>query len=200
MSWIRNSLAYRFVRKILFGFSSYFHWIIERHATLIVPYIWGNIWRLKKSIVEGDHFFELKKRLYFAYLEHYGAWIGLGAKIMEDPILPHDLFGIFISNNAVIGKRCVIMHQVTIGSNTSIGSKNNGSPTIEDDVFIGAGAKIIGNVIVGEHSRIGANCVVVKDTPPNSVTIIKGVESIIRTEQLDNNWVGVVYEKSKGNA
>ena len=53
----------------------------------------------------------------------------------------------FISNSAHIGKNVVIFHQVTIGSVTTAGSKNYGAPTIGDDVYIGCGAKIIGNVI-----------------------------------------------------
>ena len=87
------------------------------------------------------------------------------------------------------------MQQVTIGSNTTKGSKRNGSPLIEDDVFIGAGAKIIGNVRVGHNSRIGANCVVVKDVPPNSVVVLKNVEIITKSETLDNTWTPAIHEE-----
>ena len=82
----------------------------------------------------------------------------------------------------------IIFQQVTIGSNTLQDSKGKGAPYIEDNVYIGAGAKIIGNVHVGQNSRIGANCVVVKDVPENSVTIIRGIESIVKKGKLDNRY------------
>lgn len=170
-------------------------WLFQSFATLIVPLFYGNIWNLKDKTNNGGWFYKQKKRLYFAYLREYGSWIGLGAIIKSPPITPHDIQGIFISTNAEIGNRVVIMHQVTIGSNTSHGSAMNGSPTIEDDVFIGAGAKIIGNVRVGHHARIGANCVVVKDVPPNSVTVIRNIQSIIKEEPLDNHWISANSEK-----
>lgn len=165
---------------------------IKTHADLLIKVIWGDFWKLR-SVIEkgGKRKVAFKKIIYFSYLEKYGAWIGIGAKFDDIPTFPHGLSGIFISNQAHIGKNVVIMHQVTIGSNTTIGSKHNGSPTIENGVFIGAGAKIIGKITVGENSRIGANAVVVKDTPPNSVTILRNIESIIKKTELDNRWVNM---------
>jgi serine O-acetyltransferase len=55
------------------------------------------------------------------------------------PNLPHGLYGIIISHNSVIGNNATIFHQVTIGEG------KDGAPIIGDNVFIGAGAKIIGN-------------------------------------------------------
>ena len=130
-------------------------------------------------------------RVYFAYLKRYGSWIGLGAEFEGIPILPHEFYGIFISNNARIGKNVVIFHQVTIGSNTLKYSKRNGSPTIGDNCYIGAGAKIIGKVNVGENARIGANAVVVKDVPANSVTVIRGIETMVRETTFDNEYLPV---------
>ena len=163
---------------------------IISHTELLIKIIWGDFWKLRSVLEEGGkRNVAFKKKIYFSYLERYGAWIGIGAKFDDIPTFPHGLSGVFISNQARIGKNVVIMHQVTIGSNTTIGSKHNGSPTIENGVFIGAGAKIIGKITVGENSRIGANAVVVKDTPPNSVTVFKNIESIVKTEPLDNRWI-----------
>lgn len=134
-----------------------------------------------------------KEFLYNSYLAYYGSSIGLGAKFDGEPILPHGFFGIFISNSAHIGKNVVIFQQVTIGSNLIKGGKNNGAPTIGDNVYIGCGAKLIGNITVGHNARIGANCVVVKDVPPNSVTVIRGVESIQKDFELDNEWIANYY-------
>jgi len=60
---------------------------------------------------------------------------------------------------------------------------------LEDCVFLGCGAKIIGNVRVGRNARIGANCVVVKDVPANSITIIRGIETIVKDYELDNEYL-----------
>lgn len=68
-------------------------------------------------------------------------------------------------------------------------SKRRGAPIISDGVYIGCGAKIIGNVSVGENARIGANCMVVKDVPANSVTVIRSIETIQKEEMLDNTFV-----------
>lgn len=68
--------------------------------------------------------------MYYAYLMRYNAFVGLGANIQGTPMLPHGLNGIHISDAATIGEGCVILQQVTIGSNTTKGSKHFGSPTI----------------------------------------------------------------------
>ena len=78
----------------------------------------------------------------------------------------------FISGDAQIGKACVIFQQVTIGSNRTPGSKHWGAPIIGDNCYIGAGAKIIGNVKIGDNCRIGANAVVTKDVPSNSTIVL----------------------------
>jgi serine O-acetyltransferase len=65
-----------------------------------------------------------------------------------------------------IGANCWINQQVTIGNDT-----NRGSPTLEDNVTVNAGAKIIGNVTVGANSIVGANAVVVKNVPPNCTVV-----------------------------
>ena len=72
-----------------------------------------------------------------------------------------------IAPNAVLGNRVGIMHGVTIG--TSI--DRPGAPVIGDDVFIGAGAKILGPVRVGDRARIAPNSLVVNDVPPDTTAI-----------------------------
>lgn len=69
-----------------------------------------------------------------------------------------------------IGRNCWINQQVTIGFNYSK-KYGFGKPTIEDNVRISCGAKVLGKITVGEGSIIGANAVVVKDVPPHSVVI-----------------------------
>lgn len=96
--------------------------------------------------------------------------------------------GVHISKNAEIGKECVIFQQVTIGSNTTINSRN-GSPIIGDSVYIGAGAIIIGPVTIGDGCRIGANAIVTCDVPPNSVCVMRGLEIIQREKPMDNRFI-----------
>lgn len=71
-----------------------------------------------------------------------------------------------------IGKNCWINQQVTIGFSTSMVR-----PTLMDNVTISAGAKVIGNVTIGNNSIVGANAVVVKDVPDNCVVV--GVPAFI---------------------
>lgn len=111
----------------------------------------------------------LKKRI-----STYGSFVGNLNCFKKLPILPHGLSGIFVSKDAKIGKGCVIFQQVTIGSNSLIDSKGCGAPVIGDYCYIGAGAKIIGNVHIGNNCRIGANAVVVKDIPDNSTVYMGG--------------------------
>lgn len=77
--------------------------------------------------------------------------------------------GVVIGETAVIGNNVTMYHGVTLGG-VSL-EKGKRHPTIEDEVVIGAGAKILGNITIGSQSRIGANAVVVKDVPPDSVVV-----------------------------
>lgn len=70
---------------------------------------------------------------------------------------------------AAIGKNCNISHGVTIGQANR--GKRKGYPTIENNVYIGPGAKILGKVMVGNNVAVGANCVVTKDVPADSVVV-----------------------------
>lgn len=88
---------------------------------------------------------------------------------------PH-LLGIVIAGNTIIGQNCTIYHQVTIGIDES---KTNMAPRIGNNVFIGAGAKILGSVYIGNNVKIGANAVVTKDVPDGSTVV--GVNKIIKS-------------------
>lgn len=102
---------------------------------------------------------------------------------------PHGLCGIFISYGARIGTGCTIFHQVTIGSNTLPDSRGQGAPTIGNNVYIGAGAKIIGNVTVGDNARIGANCVVTFDVPANATVVLGTPKVIPHDTPRDNTFI-----------
>jgi serine O-acetyltransferase len=139
--------------------------------------------------------------VYERKLYHLGSYIGVDAKLGRNIVFPHGVLGIFISNAAEIGDNAVIYQHVTIGSNTMPGHKRNGSPKIGKNCYIGVGAKIIGNIIIGDNCRIGANCVVYQDIPDNSVVVLPEPR-IIQKENLDNRYYivkdGIYYYQENG--
>jgi serine O-acetyltransferase len=74
--------------------------------------------------------------------------------------------GIVIGGDAKVGNRVKFM-----GSNTVGTAKENGHPVIEDDVIVGAGARILGPIRIGARAIIGANAVVLEDVPPDTVVV-----------------------------
>lgn len=94
-----------------------------------------------------------------------GADIPLDSIIGGGLMMPHPN-GIVIHPEADIGPNCLIFQQVTIGAGLK-----PGLPVIEGHVDIGAGAKIIGNIRIGAHARIGANAVVLHDVPSGATAI-----------------------------
>ncbi len=135
----------------------------------------------KNKLVKKIYILKLKK-----ITKKYNAFIPVESEIHESVTFPHELNGIHISSNAKIGENCVIFHQVTIGSNNLADSKGKGAPQIGDNVYIGAGAKIIGNVKIGNNVRIGANCVVVKDIEENT-TVVGNGNRLIKSSTIKDN-------------
>ncbi len=93
---------------------------------------------------------------------HPGAQIGAGF------FIDHGM-GVVIGETAEIGDFVTLYHGVTLGGVSWRKEKRH--PTIGNHVVVGVGAKILGPITVGDHSRIGANSVVVKDVPSNSVVV-----------------------------
>jgi serine O-acetyltransferase len=88
-----------------------------------------------------------------------GAQIGAGLCLLHPS-------NVIIRSGTVIGKNCLIFHEVTLGHGPV-----PGSPTIGNDVDIYVGARILGGVTVGDRSMIGPNCVITADVPPQSVIL-----------------------------
>ena len=93
-----------------------------------------------------------------------GCVIGRGAIFGEGFVLIHSR-GVVINSKVTGGKNVLIEHGVTIGE------EKGESPVLGDDVFVGAGAKIIGGVVVGSRAKVGANAVVVKDVPEDATAV-----------------------------
>jgi serine O-acetyltransferase len=132
-----------------------------------------NIFFLIKKIclrTQGVWFFHLSfYGLYRVFNIIYGSSIAHNTKFSDTPIFPHNISGIFISEKAILGKGCTIYHNVTIGSVEKHGKKL--APTIGDNVVIGAGAIIIGDVKVGSNVKIGAGALVFQDIPDNATVV-----------------------------
>ena len=97
------------------------------------------------------------------------------AKIGKNLFIDHGM-GVVIGETSEIGNNVTIYHMLTLGGiSPSIDSNEQRSikrhPTLKDNVVIGSGAQILGPVIIGENSKIGANAVVTKDVPDNAIMI-----------------------------
>ncbi|QOL26571.1 serine acetyltransferase [Thalassotalea sp. LPB0316] len=92
------------------------------------------------------------------------------AKIGENVGFFHNGLGVVIHKNAEIGDGSVIYQNVTIGGNGKSGDEN-GAPIIGRNVFIGAGAVILGPIKVGDGAKIGANSVVLQDVPAGTTVV-----------------------------
>jgi serine O-acetyltransferase len=108
-----------------------------------------------------------------------GIEIHPGAQISDGFFIDHGM-GVVIGETAEVGRDVTLYHGVTLGG-TSL-NKGKRHPTIGDRVVIGAGAKVLGAITIGEDSRIGANAVVVKSVPSNSVVVGVPGQNISRSE------------------
>lgn len=109
----------------------------------------------------------------------FGIYIGVSAKIGKRLIIEH--FGnIIIHGAAVIGDDCIIRQGVTIG-NRYIDFPYD-APVLGNFVNVGAGAKIIGKVKIGDSVSIGANAVVIRDIPSGCVAV--GVPAVIKKRSI----------------
>ena len=97
-----------------------------------------------------------------------GIEIHPGAIIGKRFFIDHGL-GVVIGETAIIGDDVLLYQGSTLGGTGIIKGKRH--PTVGNNVVIGAGAKVLGNIVIGDNSYIGANAVVVKDVPPNSTVV-----------------------------
>ncbi len=97
-----------------------------------------------------------------------GIEIHPGAVLGKRVVIDHGM-GVVIGETAIVGNDVVIYQGVTLGGTSLIKQKRH--PTVEDNVVLGAGVKVLGNVLVGEGARIGANSVVIDDVPKGSTVV-----------------------------
>jgi len=105
----------------------------------------------------------------------YNSTIPPQCAIGRDSLFGHGGIGVVLHPDCKIGDRVLIGQGVTLG-----GTFGSGAPTVENDVWIGPGARILGELTIGQNSIVGANAVVTRDVPENS--IVGGIPAkLIRT-------------------
>lgn len=111
-----------------------------------------------------------------------GIEIHPGATIGKRFFIDHGM-GVVIGETAEIGDDVTLYHGVTLGGTTWNAGKRH--PTLENNVVVGAGAKVLGPITIGEGAKIGSNSVVVKDAPPGSTVL--GIPGHILQPSKDAN-------------
>ncbi len=106
-------------------------------------------------------------------LSHLARWLtGIeihpGARIGRRFFIDHGM-GVVIGETAIIGDDCTLYHGVTLGGTSW--EKGKRHPTLANNVVVGAGAKVLGPIEIGEGARIGSNAVVVKDVPAGGTVV-----------------------------
>lgn len=130
------------------------------------------------------HFLYFKKRFFLARLISQiarfftGIEIHPGATIGKGLFIDHGM-GVVIGETAEIGDNVTLYHGVTLGgTGKDVGKRH---PTIEDDVLIGTGAKVLGPIVVGKGAKIGSNAVVLKNVPAKATAVGSAAKNIERT-------------------
>ncbi len=118
-------------------------------------------------------FWESGFRWFGRFLSHFARWItGIeihpGAQMGRRLFIDHGM-GIVVGETSVIGDDCTLYHGVTLGGTTW--QKGKRHPTLGAGVVVGAGAKILGPIKIGDNARIGSNTVVLKDVCDNATVV-----------------------------
>lgn len=110
----------------------------------------------------------------------YSCELPYNCELGEGVLLKHNGLGVVIHPKAIIGDGTQIYQNVSIA-----GRNNRGTPVIGKNVFIGAGACVLGGITIGDNAVIGANSVVITDIPANSVAV--GVPAkVVKNVQAGN--------------
>lgn len=144
-------------------------------------------YRLAHKLYEKKHYF-LARWYSQRTARKTGIEIHPGAKIGKGLFIDHGN-GVIIGETAIIGDNVTLYQGVTLGGTGKEQGKRH--PTVEDNVMISAGAKVLGSFRVGENSKIGAGSVVLSEVPPNSTVVgvpgrvVKRDNIRIPTEEMD---------------
>lgn len=128
------------------------------------------VWLFRVGSILRRHGFRLAAALVERLMHHLcHCWISTAADIGEGFVVRH-VGEVVIGSRVRIGSNCEVRQGVTVGGNMGKSAEDGRTqPVLENNVRLGAGAKVLGPVIVGTNSVVGANAVVTRDVPANSV-------------------------------
>ncbi|MEA4815710.1 MAG: serine O-acetyltransferase EpsC [Lachnospiraceae bacterium] len=135
---------------------------------ILYPSFWAKLFHYLSHWLYKIHFFFLARLISQISRFLTGIEIHPGAKIGKKFFIDHGM-GTVIGETCEIGNNVLIYQGVTLGGTGKDTGKRH--PTIGDNVLIGAGVKILGPIVVGNNSKIGAGSVVLQDVPPNSTVV-----------------------------
>jgi serine O-acetyltransferase len=125
------------------------------------------------------HGFKLAGRIISQIVRGFtGIEIHPGAKIGPGLFIDHGM-EVVIGETSEIGEDVTLYHGVTLGGTSNVKGKRH--PTLGDDVVVGTGAKVLGAITLGDGCRVGANAVVVRSAPPDSVVVGVPGEILVRS-------------------
>ena len=132
-------------------------------SRIVVKFL-GGIWRVKNRAQKSRFY----TTIYNYYQFEHGSSIAILSSFESEPLFPRGMKQIVISNDVKIGKNCVIYQQVTIDNELLPNKYSNVAPIIGDNCYIYPGARIIGNVTIGDNVIVSSNAVITKDISSNS--------------------------------
>lgn len=136
------------------------------------------IWHRINHFLYNKHLYFISRLLSQLARFLTGIEIHPGALIGRRLFIDHGM-GIVIGETTIIGDDCTIYHGVTLGGTGK--EKKKRHPTLKNNVIVGCGAKVLGNIIISDNVKIGANAVILKDIPEN--TTVVGVPGIIKEKK-----------------
>ena len=135
---------------------------------ILYPGFSAQLWHKLSHFLYNKHFYFFSRMICEILKTTTGIEIHPGAIIGKKLFIDHGV-GVVIGETAIIGDNVTIYHGVTLGGTGK--EKGKRHPTIGDNVIIGCGSKILGNIKIGNNSLIGANAVVLKEVKPNTTVV-----------------------------
>jgi len=160
------------------------------------PGVHAVMWHRLSHALWENHLYLLGR-----FSSHIARWLtGIeihpAAKLGRRLVIDHGM-GVVIGETAEIGDDCYLYHQVTLGvARTSSGKRH---PTVGNNVIIGAGAKVLGPIVIGDNARIGSNAVVVEPVPADTTVVgvpARPVDRKLPRKQADFDPYGMPCDDS----
>ena len=162
MREVWNSIRYN-IQRVLQSDPAATSWFM---VVWTYPHITALFWHFFAHRLYRKGWFTLARRVALHARRVTGIEIHPGAQIGKGLFIDHGM-GVVIGETAIVGDNVTLFHGVTLGGMDSRKIKRH--PTVEDDVLIGAGTKVLGDIMVGKGSKIGCNLVIKRDVPRNVI-------------------------------